>query len=179
MRVVQSINARPVQEPVDVVIVASNPMNADLRQGLKCIGNVEASVRPDGLIIGFLECRNGIGDITIPTSKSLPNRVLRFLLKCIGSKRVLGLIDRVKKGAGIEERFLAHFSMQLARNCQIYVHSHKLPGNIGARVGLFVQFATVEAMMTAARKRAPKNASVLVYPYAGATYPTLSKDRQP
>ena len=153
-------------------------MNADLRQGLKCIGNVEASVRPDGLIIGFLECRNGIGDITIPTSKSLPNKMLRFLLKCIGSKRVLGLIDRVKKGAGIEERFLAHFSMQLARNCQIFVHSRQLPADIGARVGLFVQFATVEAMMAAARKRSPKKARVLVYPYAGATYPIFSKDSQ-
>jgi len=178
VRVVQSINARPVQAPVDVVVVASNPMNADLRQGLKCIGNVEASVRPDGLIIGFLECRNGIGDITIPTSKSLPNKMLRFLLKCIGSRRVLGLIDRVKKGAGIEERFLAHFSMQLARNCQIFVHSRQLPADIGARVGLFVQFATIEAMMAAARKRAPKKARVLVYPYAGATYPVISKEGQ-
>jgi nickel-dependent lactate racemase len=180
VRVVQSISARPVERPVDVVIVASNPMNADLRQGLKCIGNVESSVRHDGLIVGFLECRNGIGDITIPTSKSLPNRLLRFLLKIIGSKRVLGLIDRVEKGAGIEERFLAHFSMQLARNCQIFVHSRKLPADIGARVGLFIQFATVEAMMTAARKRAPRNARVLIYPYAGATYPTIatgSEDR--
>jgi hypothetical protein len=69
--------------------------------------------------------------------------------------------------------------MQLARNCRIFVHSRKLPADIGKRVGLFVQFATVEAMMAAARKRAPKKASVLVYPYAGATYPTLSKDRQP
>jgi len=78
------------------------------------------------------------------------------------------------QGTGIEERFLAHFSMQLARNCQIFVHSRKLPADIGARVGLFVQFATVEAMMAAARKSAPRNASVLIYPYAGARYPTLS-----
>jgi nickel-dependent lactate racemase len=178
VHLVQSVSARPVDAPVDVVIVASNPMNADLRQGLKCIGNVEASVRHDGLIIGLLECRNGIGDIVLP-SKSLPNGLIRWLLKIIGSKRVLGFIDRVKRGAGIEERFLAHFSMQLARNHQIFVHSRNLPVDTGKRVGLFVQFATVEAMLQAARRRAPKNARVLLYPYAGATYPVLTSADEP
>lgn len=172
-KVVQSISGRPVDSRADVVIVSSNPMNADLRQGMKCIGNVEESVRHDGLIIGLLECRNGIGDVDLP-AKSPPHGLLRLILKIIGGRRVLWFIDRVRKGAGIEERFLAHFAMQLARNHRIFVYSRRLPADTGKKAGLFVQFATVEKMMNAARKCAPKNARVLIYPYAGATYPVVS-----
>src|SRR5215212_2697444 len=101
-------------------------MNADLRQSMKCIGNIQESVRPGGLIIGMLECRHGIGDITLP-AKTLPNGLLRFVLKVIGKKRVLGFIDRARKDAGIEERFLSHFSAQMVRRNKILIHSRKLP----------------------------------------------------
>jgi len=168
----QSLTERPVERPADVVIAASNPMNADLRQGMKCIGNVQKSVRPDGLLIGLLECHHGLGDVTIP-DKTLPNGLLRFILKVIGRKRVLGFIDRASKDGGVEERFLSHFSAQLLRRNKILVHSRKLPSDIGKKLGIFVQFANVEKMMEAARRYAPKHARVLIYPYGGATYPKI------
>lgn len=117
----RSLCEQPVAEPVDVVIVASNPMNADLRQGMKCIGNVQESVRPGGLIVALLECRHGIGDITVPPW-TLPNGLLRLLLKTIGRKRVLWFIDKFRRDAGIEERFLSHFSAQLVLRNKIYVY---------------------------------------------------------
>jgi nickel-dependent lactate racemase len=172
----QSLSERPVEHPADVVIVASNPMNADLRQGMKCIGNVQESVHPDGLLIGLLACHRGLGDVTIPR-KTLPNGLLRFTLKVIGRKRVLGFIDRVGKDSGIEERFLSHFSAQLVRRNKIFVHSRKLPSDTGKKLGIFVQFASVEKMMDAGRRYAPKNARVLIYPYGGATYPKMSDQR--
>jgi len=168
----QSLSERPVERPADVVIAASNPMNADLRQGLKCIGNVQESLRPDGLLIGLIECHHGLGDITIP-HKTLPNGLLRFILKVMGRKRVLGFIDRALKDGSIEERFLSHFSAQLVRRNKIFVHSRKLPSDTGKKLGMFVQFASVEKMMHAARRYAPKHARVLIYPYGGATYPKI------
>jgi nickel-dependent lactate racemase len=165
----QSLAERPIQGQADVVIAASNPMNADLRQGMKCVGNVQESVRPGGLLIGVLECRHGIGDVTIPT-KTLPNGLLRFVLKVMGRNHVLGFVGRARKDAGIEEKFLSHFSAQLARRNKIFVHSRKLPADTGKKLGIFVQFDTVEKMMDAARHYAPKHASVLIYPYGGATY---------
>src|SRR5262249_28248394 len=45
----RSLTERTVARQADVVIVASNPMNADLRQSIKCIGNVQESVQPGGL----------------------------------------------------------------------------------------------------------------------------------
>ncbi len=170
----QSLCERPVEQQVDVVIVASNPMNADLRQAMKCVGNVQESVRPGGLIIALLECRHGIGDISVPP-KSLPNGLLRFILKIIGKQRVLGFVDRFRKDAGIEERFLSHFSAQLVRRNKILIYSRKLPSDTGKKLGIFVQFDTVEKMMDAARQYAPKDASVLIYPFGGATYPKVMR----
>ena len=168
----RSLAERPVESPADVVIVASNPMNADLRQSMKCVGNIQESVRPNGLIIGLAECRHGIGDITVP-SKTLPHGLLRGVLKLIGRKHILGFIDTFRKDAGIEERFLSHFSAQLARRNQLFVYSKKLPADTGKKLGIFVQFASVEKMMAAARRYAPKHARVLIYPYGGATYPKV------
>jgi lactate racemase len=171
----QSLTERQVERQADVVIVASNPMNADLRQSMKCVGNVQESVRPGGLIIGLIECRHGIGDVTVPP-KSLPNGLLRCILNFIGRKHVLGFVDTFRKDAGIEERFLSHFAAQVARRNKLFVYSRKLPVDTGKRLGIFVQFATVEKMMTAARRWAPKHARVLIYPYGGATYPKVSAD---
>jgi nickel-dependent lactate racemase len=168
----RSLCERPVHGQVDVVIAASNPMNADLRQGMKCVGNVQESVRPGGLIIGLMECQHGIGDVTVPP-KSLPNGLLRFVLKTVGRKHVLGFIDKVRKDAGIEERFLTHFSAQLALRNKILVYSPGLPADAGRKLGIFVQFAALEKMMAAARRYAPRHARVLVYPYGGATYPRI------
>lgn len=168
----RSLAERPVAQQADVVIVASDPMNADLRQSMKCVGNVQESVRPDGLIIGLVECQHGIGDVTVPP-KNLPHGLLRGILKLIGRKNVLGFIDTFRKDAGVEERFLSHFSAQLARRNQVFVYSRKLPADTGKKLGIFVQFPTIEKMMAAAHRQAPKHARVLVYPHGGSTYPKV------
>jgi lactate racemase len=126
----RSLTEQPVAQQADVVIVASNPMNADLRQSMKCIGNVQKSVRPGGLIIGLIECRHGIGDVTMPR-KSLPNGMLRLILNLIGRERVLAFVDRFRKDAGIEERFLSHFAAQVARRNKLLVSSRNSPPILG------------------------------------------------
>lgn len=169
----RSLTERPVERQADVVIAASSPMNADLRQSMKCVGNVQESVRPGGLIIALAECRHGVGDVTIPP-RSLPNGVLRGVLKIVGRKHVLGFVDAVRKDAGIEERFLSHFSAQVALRNKVLVYSRALPADTGKKLGIFVQFDSIEKMMALARRSAPKNATVLVYPFGGATYPRMA-----
>lgn len=168
----QSLAERPVKQQADVVIVASSPMNGDLRQSMKCVGNVQESVRPGGLILGFIECRHGIGDVTVPP-KTLPHGMLRGLFKIVGQNNLLGFLDRVRKDAAIEERFLSHFSAQLTLRNEIFVYSRKLPSDTGKKLGIFVQFDSVEKMMEAARRKAPRDATVLVFPFGGATYPRV------
>jgi hypothetical protein len=86
---------------------------------------------------------------------------------------VLWFIDKVKRNAGVEERFLAHFSMQVVRKNEIYVYSKKLPPDTGKKLGIFRQFDDVDEMMAAAQRYAPRRAQVLVYPHGGVTYPIL------
>lgn len=172
IRIAREINGHQVKGNADIAIVVSNPMNADLRQGMKCIGNVETCVKENGLILALLVCENGIGDIALPP-KPMSNRLLRRILRILGRKNILWFIDTVKKGAGVEERFMAHFSMQVVRKNQLFVFSHKLPRDTGEKMGLFRQFRDIETMMEEARRFAPANAKVYVYPYGGVTYPVI------
>ncbi len=169
-RTAREVSGREIAEQADVIIVASNPLNADLRQGMKCIANVEPSVKPGGLILALLECSRGIGDVAVPP-KALPHGLFRFILKLLGRRRILWFVDRVKKGAGVEERFMAHFSLQVVRQKEIFVYSKKLPADAGKRMGLFRQFTELEDMMRAAGRFAPRRARVYVYPYGGVTFP--------
>lgn len=171
MHVKEYNSVRP-KEKADLAIVISDPMNADLRQGMKCIANVEKAVKEGGVIAAFVEAKHGIGDVSIPP-RSLPNRWLRRILRFIGPKRVLGFVDTVKKGAGTEERFLSHFSLQVLRKNHLLLHSPNLPPDVGKRMGLFLQYADPQEMLDAAAAHLPADAVVHLYPHGGVTYPSL------
>ena len=160
-----------LDQPADVVIVASSPMNKDLRQAMKCIGNVEQCLKPDGLIIGLLDCEQGVGDVSIPP-RSLPHALLRLLLKALGRDRVLWFVDKVKRGAATEERFMSHYAMQVMRKTEIYVHSPHLPADTGKRMGLFRQFDSLDALWRAASYYAPPRAKAYVFTHGGVSYYT-------
>lgn len=172
-RLARDLYGRKVPGPVDVAIVASHPMDADLRQGMKSIANVEAALGDNGQVLAFLECRHGIGDVTIP-ARSLPNRWLRTLLRLLGPGRILPFVDRVRRGAGIEERFLGHFSMQVVRKARLLIHAPNLPPGTDRRLGLFTHHDDPREMLRAAARKAPRRARVLISPYGGVTYPILS-----
>jgi nickel-dependent lactate racemase len=168
----QRIHGIPVPEAADVILACSYPMDTDLRQSMKCMGNTLFAVKPGGHIVGFLRCEHGIGDVDIPP-KSLPHPILRFILKAIGPSRIMGFVDRMKKRAGVEERFLAHFSLQVCRRNPIHVYSENLPEGVGKKLGLFRQYGNASIMMDAVAKRAPHNATVWLFPCGGITYPIL------
>jgi nickel-dependent lactate racemase len=173
VRIAESLFGCRINEKADVAIVVSNPMNADLRQGFKCMANSEPCLKEDGLILGLLECKHGIGDVAIPP-KTLPHGLLRRVMKLLGKNRVLWFVDNLKKGAGVEERFLAHFSLQALRKNEIFVYSPNLPSDTGRRLGIIRQFSDVASMLHAAQKYAPTRARVYVFPHGGVTYPILT-----
>jgi lactate racemase len=166
------IHGVPIPEPADVLLTGSAPMSFDLRQSMKCVGNNLFAVKPGGPIAGFLGCEQGIGDVDIP-QKTLPHSVLRLLLKVLGPSRIMGFVDRLKKQAGVEEKFLAHFSLQVCRRNPLHLYSENLPEWVGRKTGLFTQHADIPRMLDAVRKTAPRNATVWFAPYGGVTYPIL------
>ncbi|MFH1753474.1 MAG: nickel-dependent lactate racemase [Candidatus Omnitrophota bacterium] len=173
-KISESINAYTVKQTADAAIVGSSPMNADLRQGLKCIANIEESVKEGGLIMAFLECRNGIGDLTTPKSMfPIDNRIFRLVLRILGKGRIFWLVDKLKRdgASAVDEKFLSHFSMQVARKNAIFICSKNLPPGIDRKVGLFRQFSDPQAMLREAERYLGKEANIYVSPYGGATYP--------
>lgn len=170
-KIVERLKSVKIKGLADVVITSSSPMNADMRQGVKCIANASRSVVKNGVILALMECKYGVGDIKIPT-KEIPfgHKLFRLVIKLLGKNRILWFIDKVKKDVSTEERFLSHFAMQTAINCEIFVFSNNLPLSVDKKFGLFKQFDNLDNMILEASKHVPKDAKVYIFPHGGATY---------
>jgi nickel-dependent lactate racemase len=156
-------------ERADVVLANSRPFDADLRQGLKCIGNTLPAVRPGGVMLGCLHCADGRGDLPL-AAWTLPYTAFRPLLRIIGRKRILGFMNRLWAREPIERKFLGHFGLQMLRRNHIWVFSDNLPADTGRRLGLLRQYTQLECMLAAAERRVGLRATVAVFPLGGATY---------
>lgn len=164
-----------VPEQADIVIANSYPMDADLRQSLKCIGNSLYASKPGGIMMGFARSLNGLGEMPL-AKKTLPYSAMRTILKIIGKKRVLPLVEKAKKDEPVEEIFIGHFGLQMLRrnHLAIFSDSKLLPQDIGRKMGLARSFTDVPSMMNWAVSKAPSQATVWVFPYGGSTYASFS-----
>lgn len=158
----------PRQE-VDIAITASSPLDADLRQAMKCLGNSQFAVRPRGLVLGFLNCREGLGDMPLPRW-TLPYPQLRFLVRLARKQRLLMWLRFLRRRDPIEQLFLTHFGLQMLRRNDVWIYSHGLAADVGQRVGAFRQYNSMAAMFAAAEKQVGRSPTVAVFPRGGATY---------
>jgi nickel-dependent lactate racemase len=163
--------AVPLTEPADVLITNSFPMEHNLRQGMKCIGNTCMAVREGGTILAFLRCEHGLDDYRLP-ERSLPLPVLRTLLRLLSRDRILPLVKRVKGKEGVEEQFLAFYALQMVRRNRMLVYAPGLTAAEAGQVGLFEWFPSTDALLARAHKMHPR-ARVHVFPQGGVTYPVL------
>lgn len=164
-----------VPEQADVVLANHFPMDADLRQAVKCMGNSLYASKPGGIMLGFARCVNGLGEMPL-AKKTLPYPVMRMLLKIIGKHRVLPLVEKAKKNEPVEETFIGHFGLQMLRRNHLAVFSDSpdLPPDIGRKMGILRSFTDVPAMMNWAASKAPNRATAWVFPHGGATYASLA-----
>jgi nickel-dependent lactate racemase len=156
-------------EPVDVVIANSCPFDADLRQGLKCVGNAIPAVRPGGVVLGFLRCVHGLGDVPVP-SWTVPYPLLRPILHLIGRGNILRVMTWVRPQDPIEQRFLGHFGLQMLHRNHVWFYSDNLPPGLGRRLGMLRQFGHVSEMIEAAFEQVGPRATVAVFPQGGITF---------
>jgi lactate racemase len=168
---VENLLRMDVPEQADVVVTNSFPMDPDLRQSAKCLGNTLYACKPDGVMMGFLRCEQGLGEMPL-AKRTLPYPVMRTLLKVLGKKRVLPLVEKAKAGEPVEEVFIGHFGLQMLRrnHLAIFSDSEKLPRNVGRRMGLAQSFSDIGTMLSWITAKAPRNAKAWVFPYGGATY---------
>jgi nickel-dependent lactate racemase len=160
-----------VPEQSDVVLTNSYPMDLDLRQSVKCMGNTLYACKPGGVLMGCAKCERGLGEMTL-AKKTLPYPLMRGLLRVIGKRRVLALVEKAKRGEPVEEKFVGHFGLQMLRrnHLALFSDSKELPPDIGRKMGLATSFTRVQDMIAWASKRVPRSAAVWVFPFGGSTY---------
>jgi len=164
-----------VPEPSDVVLTNSYPMEFDLRQSVKCLGNTLYACKPGGVVMGCVKSECGLGEMPLPR-KTLPYAAMRTLMKVIGRKRVLPFVKKVKEGQPVEEIFIGHFGLQMLRrnHLALFSDSPVLPEDIGRKMGLARSFTNIDDLVGWTRSHAPHKASVWVFPYGGSTYSRVS-----
>jgi nickel-dependent lactate racemase len=158
-------------EQADAVIANSYPLDVDLRQSLKCVGNSLYACKPGGVMLGCVRCETGLGEMPIP-KKTLPYPVLRALLKLVGKQGVLPLVKQIKKNEPVEEIFVGHFGLQALRrnHLGLFSDSPALPPEIGKKLGMARSFTLTQDMIHWAQAKLPKRPTIWVFPKGGATY---------
>lgn len=159
-----------VPAPADVVITDSNPMNQDLRQGVKALANTIRAVRRGGVLITLVKADEGVGVFGLANRKlPLGRGALRALAPLL-----LKVIPKMKmRGMGEEDRFFLYFALQAMRHATLLIYAPTIPAEVRGNLP-FVEFAdTPGAAIARARRRFRRSATVRAFPHGGITFPVL------
>jgi lactate racemase len=164
----------PVPEPADVLITDSSPMNADLRQSAKCIGNTLGAVKERGIILALLECREGLGDFKL-SGRSLPRPILKAWMRRTSREKLPAFVERFRRDLPVEEKFLAVYSLEILRRNDVLAYAPAIPRAQANRLAFLRTVANPQELVRRAARRAPRNATVAIFPQGGVTYPVLRR----
>jgi nickel-dependent lactate racemase len=159
-----------VQKTADIVITSSNPMDSDLRQGVKALANTIRAVRRGGVLIVMARAQEGLGVFGL-ANKKLP--VGRKVLRAI-APLILPLVPKLKlKNMGEEDKFFLYFALQAMCRCRLVMYAPTIPQE--ARDNLvFIEFVnSPKEAIELARQKFSRKAEVAIFPHGGMTYPII------
>jgi lactate racemase len=160
-----------VERPADIVITSSNPMDIDLRQGVKALANTVRAVKPGGVMITVVRAEEGTGVFGLANRKLPLGRGGFQLLGPI----LLPLIPRLKlKNLGEEDRFFLYFALQAMQHALLLMYAPTIPSLVQERLPFIRFVAQAQEAVEQARRRFPGKAEVLVFPHGGITYPDMN-----
>jgi len=163
----------PIPRPADVILSNSHPMDLDLSQGVKAVANMPAAVKKGGVILGFLRCELGM-DAAKAKGSLPPMRLLRLLLRALGSRGIYWLANHLPASVPIEERFIANYAMQMLKDFHVLVYSPTLVRDTQGKYREFL-YDDVPAMLRRAdRMLGRPSAEVLVFPQGAVTVPGIN-----
>lgn len=172
------IYGAPLRKKADVLLLNSYPMDSDLRQATKCLANALPAARDDALLIGFLRCKHGAGDMVLPP-RFRPLDETRRLARELGAD---GLVALREKAAGrsmdMDERYMNEFFGEMARRHLVLIYGPDLPPGVGELLGTFELFSDVDSLMARAGELKPSAETVISSPMGGVCYPILDPDGQ-
>ncbi len=158
-----------IDEPADILISGSAPMDIDLRQGLKALANTIRAVRRGGMMINFITATQGLGDSPLPTKNLyVGKKTVRAL-----SYALLPLIGKFTFGLREEDLYFIYFALQAFQRNDIYFYSPNVPLEFSKKIPFFEIHSSPESLRARTRAAMPGRARVLVFPKGGVTYPIL------
>ncbi len=154
----------------DVVITSSNPMDSDLRQGVKALANTIRAVRRGGVLIVLARAEEGLGVFGL-ANKKLP--VSRGILKLV-APIILPLVPRLKmKNMGEEDKIFLYFALQAMSRCRLVMYAPTIPQEACDNL-VFIEFVnSPQEAIELARQKFSKKADVAIFPHGGMTYPIV------
>ncbi len=171
VRTSAEIYGTAIPAPADIVISSSHPMDIDLRQGVKALGNAIRALRPGGVMIICIRAEAGVGVF------GLANRKLPLGQKAL--KRLAPLlvqaVPHIKlKGMGEEDRFFLYSALQAMRRGDLLLYAPTIPKATRANLPFATFVDSFEAALEFAQHKFPGKASVLIFPHGGSTFPILT-----
>jgi nickel-dependent lactate racemase len=161
---------------VDAVVFSAHPMDQDLRQAGKGVLNVAGACRPGGVIIGFMRCEGGLGNVTLPRLP-LPLPAARMLVRVIGSRGIALLVRHIPRAAP-EDRFMINFALHLLKDYRVLIFSPCLRGALEGRLPPLLYddqerlFADVERLV------GNHTPDVAIFPHGGVSFPILPAQQE-
>lgn len=174
VRLAREIYGVEVPEPADIVITDSAPMDTDLRQCSKCIGNTLAAAKERGIILALLACREGVGDFKMSGS-AMPRPLLKAWLRRMSREKMVKFLDRFRRDLPLEEKFLAFYALQILRRNDVLAYAPAITRREAKRLGFFRRVEDPAELIRRARRHAPRHATVAIFPQGGVTFPILAR----
>ena len=157
----------------DVVISSAYPMGQELRQAGKGILNVAGACRTGGVIVGFMRCEQGLGDVTLPRLP-VPLSLARKVVRTMGSRRISSLVRRIP-GPAPEDRFMINFGLQILKDFHVLIFSPCLKRAYQSRFPPVLhddQGQLFEAVGKLVDARTPE---VAIFRHGGASFPIVAQ----
>lgn len=163
----RSLYGVEVASRADVVISSSHPMDHDLRQGVKAIANTFMAAHEGGLVIAAMRCEGGAGDMGVPKLK-FPDapRLVR------GLAHMLLPVVKHAPGIPVEERFYLYTALRTVLRQRVIIYAPGIPVEVRMRFPGFCSLVSFQQTIEDAARQIPE-ASVLVFPMGGVTYPIV------
>ncbi len=158
---------------VDVVISSAYPMDRDLRQAGKGVLNVAGACRLGGVIIGFLRCEEGLGNVSLPRF-SPPLGAARALVKIVGSEGIAFLARHLPASVPVEARFLVNFALQMLKDYHVLVFSPRLKQASQGRFASVLYDDQARLFRDAERLVGRRDPDVAIFHHGGVSFPVVA-----
>ena len=164
----------PVERPADLLLVNAYPRDCDLWQSFKGIANTRWAAREGGVILCFARCDNGMHGMNVPHWPLFDWRVVRGLVRLLGSETLAGLLTRLAPNLAGDAAFFIRLALQAIYRNTIFMVSPALAATGRTFPGLRIFADPDAAIAEAGRILGDSPQRVVVFPTGGTTYPVLA-----